>query len=489
MESSARMGEKRNTSERRSDSSPREFKDSCQGGLDQSGAQKGSVLLNPEVMKDVVAKIKESKGQQSNTDTTFMLVNSDPSRKDRRYESILHPNHPDGTLGAWPTLGLCMTSSRDRSYVVLGEWEEIRRNRRDIRPVQEQLTITPNHNQSAGSQTNHDNWNTGRVVSVATPVTTLCPQSYANKSKAAAKEFLPIPSAPNSSAQTQDHLTNFPVLSRAPSTGNLQRGELKGKMIKAKDRDHIPRKEEALLQPHPGRYGLMIREEISDEESSGSSTDSSASGDFTGSSDGSSSVSSNENNGEDQPASTSETMDIPFEDPRTSGTEGKLILWPAANKESEWHQFDVDVDSALEVTAKGDVDQRLRTMSSFIISIASNRFGIKEQHATKTATTAPVLNRRQAKMAQLRQELRTLRSRYKKAGEQEKGALAELRGVVRERLSTLRRAEWHRRRGRERARKCSAFIANPFGFTKKLLGEKRSMSQGGNKPLPQFHLQ
>ena len=46
--------------------------------------------------------------------------------------------------------------------------------------------------------------------------------------------------------------------------------------------------------------------------------------------------------------------------------------------------------------------------------------------------------------------------------------------MVRERLLTLRRAEWQRKRGKERARKRSAFIANPFGFTKKLLGEKRS---------------
>ena len=38
----------------------------------------------------------------------------------------------------------------------------------------------------------------------------------------------------------------------------------------------------------------------------------------------------------------------------------------------------------------------------------------------------------------------------------------------------LRRAEWHRRWGRERARKRATFIANPFGFTKQLLGDKRS---------------
>lgn len=39
---------------------------------------------------------------------------------------------------------------------------------------------------------------------------------------------------------------------------------------------------------------------------------------------------------------------------------------------------------------------------------------------------------------------------------------------------TLRRAEWHRRRRVERARKRSAFSANPFGFAKRLLRQKCS---------------
>lgn len=41
---------------------------------------------------------------------------------------------------------------------------------------------------------------------------------------------------------------------------------------------------------------------------------------------------------------------------------------------------------------------------------------------------------------------------------------------------TLRRAEWHRRRRKERARKRADFISNPFTFSKKLLGDKRSGS-------------
>lgn len=50
----------------------------------------------------------------------------------------------------------------------------------------------------------------------------------------------------------------------------------------------------------------------------------------------------------------------------------------------------------------------------------------------------------------------------------------ELRRMLRGELTTLHHAEWHRKRGRERARKCNALIVDPFGFTKKLLGQKRS---------------
>ncbi|XP_061902037.1 uncharacterized protein LOC133649222 [Entelurus aequoreus] len=177
--------------------------------------------------------------------------------------------------------------------------------------------------------------------------------------------------------------------------------------------------------------------------------------------------------GPDTPHSA-QNLQAPPAQPQSRPSEHRRILWPAANKESEWKQFDEDVSTALEATAKGNVDQRLKTMSTFIIGIASDRFGIKEQRATKTTTAAPIPNRRETKISQLRQELRVLRSQYRKASENEKAALAELRGVVRDRLLTLRRAEWHRKRGKERARKRSAFIANPFGFTKKLLGEKRS---------------
>lgn len=50
-----------------------------------------------------------------------------------------------------------------------------------------------------------------------------------------------------------------------------------------------------------------------------------------------------------------------------------------------------------------------------------------------------------------------------------KDVLVELQNTVRKKVITLHHVECHRSRGKEMARKCAAFIANPFGFTKKQL--------------------
>lgn len=136
-----------------------------------------------------------------------------------------------------------------------------------------------------------------------------------------------------------------------------------------------------------------------------------------------------EDPGPDTPHSA-QNLHAPQATPRSRPSEHRWILWPAANKESEWQQFDEDVDKALEATAKGDVDQRLKTLSTFIISIAFDRFGTKEQRDTKTTIAAPIPNRREIKISQLRQELRVLRSQHSKASNEEKAALAKLRSAV-----------------------------------------------------------
>ncbi|XP_061571176.1 uncharacterized protein LOC133424524 [Cololabis saira] len=110
-------------------------------------------------------------------------------------------------------------------------------------------------------------------------------------------------------------------------------------------------------------------------------------------------------------------------------------------------------------------------MTTIIVSYGKERFGVEECKSIRPNYT---MNRRAEKIHQLRKELRSLARQYKAATEEEKPQLAELRNIIRKKLTTLRRAEWHRRRRKERARKRTAFIADPFGFIKQLLGQKRS---------------
>lgn len=143
------------------------------------------------------------------------------------------------------------------------------------------------------------------------------------------------------------------------------------------------------------------------------------------------------------------------------------------------------MDKVLEVTAKGDVDQRLRTMTTLIVNIAAERFGTEGPKPTPMAY-APC--RRARKIQSLREELKLLKRQYKIAGEVERAGLADLRAILRKQLLTLRRAEFHRRRRKERARKRTAFLANPFKLTKQLLGQKRAGRLTCSKEVINNHL-
>ncbi|KAL7876168.1 hypothetical protein AOLI_G00111310 [Acnodon oligacanthus] len=168
---------------------------------------------------------------------------------------------------------------------------------------------------------------------------------------------------------------------------------------------------------------------------------------------------------------------------RTS--EHRRVKWPQAYKEKEWLQFDEDADTIVEAIAKSDADQRLQNMTTIIISLAAERFGLEEK---RTGNLPYTKNNRSKKIHQLRQELKSLRRRFKEAREEETGPLVELRNILHKKLMTLRRAEWHRRRRKERARKRAAFIANPFGFTKQLLGKKRNGQLTCSKAEIDHHL-
>ncbi|XP_031418446.1 uncharacterized protein LOC105897391 [Clupea harengus] len=108
---------------------------------------------------------------------------------------------------------------------------------------------------------------------------------------------------------------------------------------------------------------------------------------------------------------------------------------------------------------------------TIIVSIAAERFGEEEK---KSSGTSYSKNQRAVRIHNIRQEMKALKSQYKAAGQKERIGLAQLMCILRKNIRVLRRAEWHRRRRRERALKRAAFIANPFKFTKDLLGQKRS---------------
>ncbi|XP_038154112.1 uncharacterized protein LOC119791846 [Cyprinodon tularosa] len=165
--------------------------------------------------------------------------------------------------------------------------------------------------------------------------------------------------------------------------------------------------------------------------------------------------------------------------------EHRRVRWPRADREYEWRQFDEDTDSILEATAKGKVDRRLQTMTTIIISMGAERFGLEEKKSGRLPYT---MSNRAHKIHQLRKELRVLRRQFKQAREEERGPLSVLRNILRKKLLTLRSAEWHRRRRKERARKRTAFLANPFEFTKQLLGQKRSGQLTCSKAEVDHHL-
>ncbi|XP_051969484.1 LOW QUALITY PROTEIN: uncharacterized protein LOC127634119 [Xyrauchen texanus] len=139
---------------------------------------------------------------------------------------------------------------------------------------------------------------------------------------------------------------------------------------------------------------------------------------------------------------------------------------------SLWNQFDIDVDQILETTIRGDVNRKLQAMTTIIISIAYERFGEEVNEGGSKVSHSN--NQCEERIHNIRQEMKILKRQYRQAGKEERIGLAQLMSILRKKIRILRQAEWHRRRRRERARKRVAFIANPFKFTKELLGQKCS---------------
>ncbi|XP_063442557.1 uncharacterized protein LOC134722855 [Mytilus trossulus] len=101
-------------------------------------------------------------------------------------------------------------------------------------------------------------------------------------------------------------------------------------------------------------------------------------------------------------------------------------------------------------------------------------------------------NRRQQEIQTLRTEINDVTKQYKRANEEEKEGLNELRSILRERRNNLQRAERIRKARRERGKKRAMFVANPYKFTKATLdgtkaGLVKSTTEKLEKHLSETH--
>ena len=126
-----------------------------------------SALLQPRIMKEVIAK-KQAK-------ETRVKLHYDLSARDlpsitqgQTVRALIHHNSQEKN---W-VLGICIDQLSDRPYIVLVNGKKYRRNRRDIRPVQEQLRTTSSDHQSTIDDAS---WNTDDVAGA--PANTIQPQA------------------------------------------------------------------------------------------------------------------------------------------------------------------------------------------------------------------------------------------------------------------------------------------------------------------------
>lgn len=113
---------------------------------------------------------------------------------------------------------------------------------------------------------------------------------------------------------------------------------------------------------------------------------------------------------------TAQSLQVVQTVPLNRHSEKRRIRWPQASRMAEWQKFDKDVNRVLEATAKGDVERRLQTMTTIIVSMAIERFCVEEEG---TAKQPYVKNQRAVKIHNIRTKLKALKRQHKEAREVE----------------------------------------------------------------------
>ena len=146
------------------------------------------------------------------------------------------------------------------------------------------------------------------------------------------------------------------------------------------------------------------------------------------------------------------------------------VKWHKANETKLWESFDVDVDKLLETTLAGTAEWKIQVI--LIHSVGTDRFGEHQGGSRGKAEGNP--NRRQRDIKNIRKQLRDLKKQWKNAHSEEKKGLAALRKSLRDKLNPLCRAEALNKKRKKRRKQSTAFIANPYQYASRMLGQARN---------------
>ena len=162
------------------------------------------------------------------------------------------------------------------------------------------------------------------------------------------------------------------------------------------------------------------------------------------------------------------------------------INWPRIDEEKAWRDLDSDLSSIVQTTMQGGIEKKVNTFTTIIYNVSKERFGTVEPKRARPNPTAG--NRRENEIRKCRADMKDLGRRYRNAPEEEKEGITELQGILREKIRRLRTAERTRKAKKERSKRRSQFVRDPFKFTKDLLGGEKSGTLKASKNEVEQHL-
>jgi hypothetical protein len=126
----------------------------------------------------------------------------------------------------------------------------------------------------------------------------------------------------------------------------------------------------------------------------------------------------------------------------------------------------------LEAVLTGPAEKKIESMATIMYSLCLEWFGPEDQRSKRETFQT---NQRQKKIGKIKKDPRLLGKRWKRAKPpHEKEGLKDLRKKLRTELRNINMVERSNKQRRDRAKKRSKFVANPFKFTSDLLGGKKS---------------